>query len=76
MAATTIDEICAICKNPISPGFAVYLTKVTLTPNSLNSLYGRKVPTGKLRIKLLGNSQPKTCIHVECYQQNIEGLFK
>lgn len=84
MALATVDEVCPLCNEKIEPGLAIYITKVNLTDNGRSGpgdggmSYGgswRETPQGKLRIKYLGSSKPRTCVHQECYEQKIEKIL-
>lgn len=86
MALTKVDDICPICNKELEEGTAVYITKVNLTKNGRTGAgdggmsYGgtyRPTPDGKLRIKYLGSSKPRVCVHETCYEQKLQSvLFK
>ena len=84
MALAKVDNVCPICKKEIEPGHAIYITKVSLTddgrtgPGDGGMSWGgswRAVPKGKLRIKYLGSSKPRVCMHEECYKDKIEKIL-
>ena len=85
MALTKVDCICPICKKALAPEEnAIYITKVNLTSNGRTSAgdggmsFGgvfRKTPKDKLRIRYLGSSKPRVCVHEECYAQKIETIL-
>jgi len=84
MASTKVDNFCPICKKEIQPGLTIYITKVNLTDNGrtgsgdggipFGGIY-KPTPEGKLRIKYLGNSTPRVCVHQECYESKIESIL-
>lgn len=84
MALTKVPCICPICEQPLTPEEnAIYITKVNLTScgrtsaadgMSWGGMY-RSTPKDKLRIKHLGSSKPRVCVHEECYAQKIEKVL-
>ena len=78
MALTKVPDVCPLCKKEIAPGRAIYITKVNLTASdrSIPAIIGnRDTPCGKLRIQHLGSSNPRVCVHEECYHENIERIL-
>jgi len=77
MAQVKVDDKCYICGKKLKPGLAIYITKVNLTSSgatrpadgmSFGGIF-KETPKGKLRLKYLGSSNPRYCIHVECYDK-------
>ena len=78
MAETQINDCCGICKKPLVGGdsTAIYITKVKLTETPAH--YWQRLndlPDGKLRIKHMGNSKPKVCVHISCFDSVIKPLL-
>ena len=85
MALAKVPCVCQICNKPLTPEEnAIYITKVNLTANgrtssgdggmSFGGVY-RPTPKDKLRIRYLGSSKPRVCVHEECYAQKIEKIL-
>lgn len=77
MAITKVDDVCPICKQKIEPGMAIYITKVRLTDvaRGVNYRTTEPLPDGKIRIKHLGNSNPRVCLHQGCYEDKIQAIL-
>ena len=84
MALTKVPDVCPLCKKEIAPGRAIYITKVNLTDNGRSGpgeggmAFGgsyKATPQGKLRIQHLGSSNPRVCVHEECYHEKIERIL-
>ena len=77
MAQAKIEDTCYICGKKLNEGIAIYITKVNLTTTGVTApesgmAWGgpyKATPKGKLRIKYLGTSKPRYCIHTECYDK-------
>jgi hypothetical protein len=84
MALVKVDDICPLCKKKLAEGHAIYITKVNLTsdgrtgPGDGGMSFGgtyKATPKGKLRIKYLGSSKPRVCIHQECFDKKIAAIL-
>lgn len=84
MALAKVPSVCPICNKPLTPEEnAIYIVKVNLTScgrtspadgMSWGGMY-RPTPKDKLRIKYLGSSKPRVCVHEECYAHKIEKIL-
>jgi len=75
MSEKKVDKNCIICKNTLSIGEAIYVSKVELTDKQIGT-YNRKKINNSFRVIFSKTKNPKGAMHKECWENLFGKIIK